>query len=29
MQSDEARGTVFSIELPRTTTRGRGSLSGH
>jgi two-component system sensor histidine kinase/response regulator len=29
MKSDEARGTVFSIELPRTTTRGRGSLSGH
>ncbi len=29
MQSDEMRGTVFSIELPRTAARGRGSLSGH
>ena len=28
MQSDEMRGTVFSIELPRTATLGRGSLSG-
>ena len=29
MQSDEMRGTGFSIELPRTAARGRGSLSGH
>ena len=29
MQSDEMRGTVFSIELPRTAQHGRGSLSGN
>jgi two-component system sensor histidine kinase/response regulator len=28
VQSDETQGTVFSIELPRTAVRGRGSLSG-
>ena len=29
MQSDEMRGTVFSIELPRAAQHGRGSLSGN
>jgi two-component system sensor histidine kinase/response regulator len=28
VQSDEAQGTVFAIELPRAAVRRRGSLSG-